>query len=423
MFRYTFALFFLLSFTQCSNQEVTNICDVNSDSFFEELLFRITTKDKSFHCGYQVIPPKLPACSLGYEETHFPDNWTQVKTEMEKQFALGSSGSETLTQYKTNSVAAVIGSGYPAFQGALSAPNGNVYFIPYNSPSILSVNPNSREYELKAAVPGLVDFIGGTLGPNGIIYFSPHQNNNFYSYNTNSNSLNTIGNVSLAGAAYNGGVYAPNGKIYYVPSGETTIRYFDTKTNTIGSVSTLVSGGIFANGVLTPEGKIYFIPHDATNIHILDTNTETVTIHPHSFGGGGNYISGIYTTNGRIYLIPYNASTLYYVDTKNNDNVVNAGTIPSATSSMFNGVVLSPNGKLYPVPYGYTNFISIDPTTNQIEVLMAKPGVSSYRGGAIGIRGEIYLSPHNADRFDLLDTKANGQFCDSLRLSPYWNKF
>ncbi|PJZ87686.1 hypothetical protein CH368_15520, partial [Leptospira levettii] len=133
--------------------------------------------------------------------------------------------------------------------------------------------------------------------------------------------------------------------------------------------------------------------------------------------------SGIYTPNGRIYIIPYNAATVYYVDTKDNDNVVNAGTIPSASTAMFNGVVLAPNGKLYPIPLNYANFISIDSNNSQIKVLMPNPSSNSYRGGAIGQNGEIYLSPHNANRFDLLDTKSIGSFCDSVRLSPYWNKF
>ncbi|ABZ94501.1 conserved hypothetical lipoprotein [Leptospira biflexa serovar Patoc strain 'Patoc 1 (Ames)'] len=423
MLRYFAIAFSLISFVHCSQKNLSNICDVNSDSFFSSLLFRISIKDQSNHCGYKVIPDKIPACSLSYEETHKPENWAQVKLEMETQFELGVSGTESLIQYSLDSVATVLGTGYPAFQGALGAPNGNVYFLPYNAPNIVSVNPITKLYALHTAVPGGVDFIGGTLGPRGLIYLSPHQNNNFFQYNTANNQMTTIGNVTMAGAAYNGGVYAPNGKIYFVPSNETVIRYYDTNTNTIGAVATPVTGGIFANGVLTPEGKIYFIPHDATNIHILDTNTESVTVHPFSFGGAASYISGIYTPNGRIYMIPYNSSTLYYVDTKNNDSVVNAGTIPSPTSSMFNGVVLSPNGNLYPIPYNYSNFISINPTTNQMTVLMANPGVSSYRGGAIGFRGEIYLSPHNSDRFDLLDTKANGNFCDSLRLSPYWNKF
>jgi|GEM_PF-1535877 len=420
MIRNIVLFLFVIFLSHCSNGNISNNCDVNSDSFLNSLLLRFAVNDRSYLCGYKV---RIPACSLGYEETHLPENWVQVKQEVETQFALGSSGPETLTNYNGNTVASVVGTASTVFQGALSAPNGNVYLLPYNSPKIVAIDPKTKTYDLAVTVQGAVDFIGGTLGPNGIIYLSPHTNNSFFKFDTTNKTLTNIASISMGGAAYNGGVFAPNGKIYYVPSGESTIRYYDTKKGTIGSVTTPVSGGIFANGVLTPEGKIYFIPHTATYIHILDTFTETVTTIPFSFGGASNYISGIYTPNGRIYIIPYNAATLYYVDTKDNDNVVNAGTIPSASTAMFNGVVLAPNGKLYPIPLNYANFISIDSNTSQIKVLMPNPSVNSYRGGAIGQNGEIYLSPHSANRFDLLDTKSIGSFCDSVRLSPYWNKF
>ncbi|MBL0954681.1 MAG: WD40 repeat domain-containing protein [Leptospira sp.] len=413
-------LIFVIFLSHCTNGNISNNCDVGSENYINSLLLRFVVKDRSYLCGYKV---RIPACSLSYEETHLPENWIQVKQEVETQFALGSSGEETLIKYNTNTVAAVTGAASTAFQGALIAPNGNVYLLPYNSPKIVTINPITKNYESAATVPGNVDFIGGTLGPNGIIYLSPHTNNTFFKLDTSNNTLTNITSISMGGAAYNGGVYAPNGKIYYVPSGESTIRYYDTKKGTIGSVATPVSGGIFANGVLTPEGKIYFIPHTATNIHILDTFTESVTTIPFSFGGASNYISGIYTPNGRIYIIPYNASTVYYVDTKDNDKVVNAGTIPSAGTAMFNGVVLAPNGRLYPIPLNYANFISIDSNNSEIRVLMANPSTNSYRGGVIGQAGEIYLSPHSSNRFDLLDTKSIGSFCDSVRLSPYWNKF
>ncbi|WP_244242891.1 hypothetical protein [Leptospira bouyouniensis] len=420
MLRYLVLFFFLIFCSHCSSAKISNNCDVNSDSFLNQLLFRIVVKDKSYHCGYKVAPA---ACTLSYEETHLPENWRQVKQEVEAQFALGSSEGETLTQYNPATVLSVTGTAGTDFQGALAAPNGKVYLLPYNSPKILAINPKTNNYEEATSVPGAIDFIGGTLGPSGIIYLSPHTNNTFYKFDTSNHTLTNITNITMSGAAYNGGVYAPNGKIYYVPSGESIIRYYDTNKGTIGSVATPVSGGIFANGVLTPEGKIYFIPHTATNIYILDTNTETVTQHPFSFGGAGNYISGIYTPNGRIYIIPHNVATLYYVDTHDKDTVVEAGTIPNVTASMFNGVVLAPNGKLYPIPFNYGKFISIDSVTSDIKMLMPNPGTSSYRGGAIGQGGQIYLSPHNANRFDLLDTKSNGSFCDPVRLSPYWNKF
>ncbi|EOQ97879.1 putative lipoprotein [Leptospira wolbachii serovar Codice str. CDC] len=405
-------------FISCADPKVNNTCDAENSLFLPNILFRLISKDKSNQCGYR-LNSNPPACELTYEETHLDANWPAVKKEMETQFALGSGAPETLIQYRPETVASVISTSYPAFQGALNAPNGDIYFLPYDSTKILAINPSSKIYSNAGTVPGTVDFIGGSLGPAGIIYFSPHQNLNFYALDTFQNSLSIVGNKTLVGAAYNGAMYAPNGKIYFVPSSETNIRYYDTNTKTIGTVSTPTSGG-FSSAVLTPQGKIYFIPFVSTTMYILDTKDDTVSTHPHVFPGSNAYISGILTPNGRIYMIPFRQIPLIYLDTTT-DEIVTVTNIPAAIGSMFNGAVLAPNGKIYPIPEDYSNFISIDTKDHTITTLFSKPA-GSYRGGALGPDGEIYLAPHLADRFDVIQTNSLGKFCPSLRLSPYWNK-
>lgn len=416
-----FVLFLALSLLfSCAKTKTDNLCDAENSEFFSNILFRLIVEDKSSQCGYRIFP-KLPACQLEYEETHLAENWPAVKAEMESQFLLGSSSSESLLQYRPETVGSVTGNGTTAFQGALNAPNGSVYFLPYDSPMFLSINTSSKTYTNVGVSPGGVAFIGGSLGPSGKIYMAPHVSNDFRSLDTSNNNQQTIiGTQTMVGSAYNGAMYAPNGKIYFVPSSETIIRYYDTKTRTIGSVSTPTSGG-FSSAVLTPEGKIYFIPLVATRMYILDTNDDSVSVHPFVFSGANDYISGILTPNGRIYLIPYSAQTLLYLDIATNQ-MVTVINIPSPISSMFNGAVLAPNGKIYPIPFMYSNFISIDTNTHNIATIFPNPTTTSYRGGALGPNGEIYLAPHGANRFDLIITNSNGKFCDSLRLSPYWNK-
>lgn len=414
-----FLQFLALSFLfACAKPKAENLCDADDSLFLPNILYRLILEDKSSQCGYRIFP-KLPACQLEYEETHLAENWPAVKAEMETQFALGSIGIESLFQYRPETVGSVTGNGSTDFQGALNAPNGEVYFLPYDSPMFLSINTSSKTYANAGAAPGGVAFIGGSLGPTGKIYLAPHTSNDFRSLDTNNNQQTILGNIPMISAAYNGAMYAPNGKIYFVPSSETIIRYYDTKTGTIGSVSTPTSGG-FSSAVLTPQGKIYFIPLMATKMYILDTKDDSVSIHPYTFSGTGDYISGILAPNGRIYLIPYSAATLLYLDTTT-DQMVTVSNIPAATSTMFNGAVLAPNGKIYPVPYSYSNFISIDTKDHTISTLFAKPA-GSYRGGALGPNGEIYLAPHSANRFDVIFTNSIGKFCNSLRLSPYWNK-
>lgn len=418
MYHFFISLLAFVFFISCSTPKSENLCDTENSKFISNLLFRFFIKDKSDQCGYKVNS-NPPACELNYEETHLDVNWPAIQKEMESQFLLGSGASESLIQYRPESIGAVISSSFPAFQGALNAPNGNIYIVPYYSPKILEVNPISKSYSIMGSFSESVERIGGALGPAGILYFAPHLVADFYAFNTNNNSISILGNESLATAAYNGAIYAPNGKIYYVPSSETIIRYYDTNTKTIGQVTTPTSGG-FSTGVLTPQGKIYFIPLTSTRMYILDTKDDSVTIHPYVYPGGSAYISGILTPNGRIYMIPHSATQVLYLDISSNE-IVLAGNIPSPGTSMFNGAVLAPNGKIYPIPEDYPNFISFDTKDHTISTLFPKP-TGSYRGGALGPEGEIYLAPHTTDRFDLIQTGSLGRFCQSLRLSPYWNK-
>lgn len=409
------AMFFFVS---CSTPKSENLCDTENAKFIPNLLFRFLIKDKSYQCGYK-LNSNPPACELNYEETHLDANWPAVKKEMESQFLLGSGPEESLIQYRPEAINAVISSSYPAFQGALNAPNGNVYIVPYYSPKILEVDPINKSFSIMGTFSESVERIGGALGPAGILYFAPHLVADFYAFDTNNKSLSILGNETMAGSAYNGAIYAPNGKIYYVPSTETSIRYYDTNTKTIGQVATPTSGG-FSTGVLTPQGKIYFIPLVSTSMYILDTKDDSVTTHPYVFPGGSAYISGILTPNGRIYMIPHSVAEILYLDLATNE-IVLAGSVPSPGSSMFNGAVLAPNGKIYPIPENYSNFISFDTKDHTIKTLFPRPA-GSYRGGALGPDGEIYLAPHIANRFDLIQTGSLGRFCQSLRLSPFWNK-
>ncbi|MCW7471435.1 Vgb family protein [Leptospira kanakyensis] len=418
-----FIFWFLLSlFLSCAKPKADNACDLEDSIFLPNLFYRLISKDKSNQCGYN-LALKLPACELSYEETHLAENWPQVKAEMESQFALGSEGSEFLSQYRSETIQAIIGSSYTtAFQGALNAPNGEIYFLPYDSTMFLSINPSAKTYANAGASAGGVAFIGGSLGPAGKIYLSPHQSGDFLTIDTtNANYQKIVTTQSMGSAAYNGGIYAPNGKIYFVPSSQTIIRYYDTIKETVGTVATSTSGG-FSNGVLTPDGKIYFIPFTSTTMYILDTKDDSVTTHPYVFAGTNKYISGILTPDGRIYMIPFENLPVIYLELAT-QNIFTVGNIPSAGSAMFNGAVLAPNGKIYPVPYGYGNFISIDTKDNSIATLFATPsGTTDYRGGALSADGDIYLAPHGANRLDLIKTNSKGKFCDSLRLSPYWNK-
>ena len=58
---------------------------------------------------------------------------------------------------------------------------------------------------------------GGVLAPNGKIYFIPFNASQILMFDPLTNSISLVGNTYIGSNKWNGGVLAPNGKIYFTP--------------------------------------------------------------------------------------------------------------------------------------------------------------------------------------------------------------
>ena len=109
-------------------------------------------------------------------------------------------------------------------------------------------------------------WVGGVLAPNGKIYGIPFNSTTVLCIDPSDNTVSTFG--SLSGTfKWHGGVLAPNGKIYGIPYFDTTVLCIDPSDNTISTFGDLSSDGEeWAGGVLAPNGNIYGIPHNSTEV-------------------------------------------------------------------------------------------------------------------------------------------------------------
>jgi hypothetical protein len=230
--------------------------------------------------------------------------------------------------------------------GAVVAPNGNIYAVPFNAESVLNVVPST-------------------------------------------NAVSTITTTGYFG--YIGAVVAPNGKIYAVPSGGTNIFVFDPATETASSIGTYSFGGSKWHGAVIVGNVIYGIPFNATEILRIDTTTDTIT----TFGtlsGTAKWTDGV-VVGTNIYGIPFNSDVILKIDTTT-DTITTFGTLGSGGTKWYGGIARG--GIVYGTPSAAENILRIDTSDDSISTI----GTFSTTAGkllsaALGADGNIYMPPAN----------------------------
>jgi DNA-binding beta-propeller fold protein YncE len=130
---------------------------------------------------------------------------------------------------------------------------------------------------------GTLRTIGAVLAPNGKIYCIPFGGNSFAWFDPSDNSFSTFGaftpstNITYpTGSSYFGGVLGPNGKIYTVPYNHSLLRVVDPENDTVSVIATVTGSQKYGGGSLGPDGNIYMFPNYATNILVINTLNNNV---------------------------------------------------------------------------------------------------------------------------------------------------
>eukprot|EP00411_Alexandrium_monilatum_P084895 CAMPEP_0175729486 /NCGR_PEP_ID=MMETSP0097-20121207/49827_1 /TAXON_ID=311494 /ORGANISM="Alexandrium monilatum, Strain CCMP3105" /LENGTH=212 /DNA_ID=CAMNT_0017037347 /DNA_START=1 /DNA_END=636 /DNA_ORIENTATION=+ len=113
----------------------------------------------------------------------------------------------------------------------------------------------------------------GLLAPDGKIYFAPFNADRALVIDPSQSTVETLGPALPGGGKYRAaGVLAHNGKIYFAPSGADRVLVIDPRQSTVETLGPKLLGSpkYRAAGVLAPDGRIYFAPHDADRALVID---------------------------------------------------------------------------------------------------------------------------------------------------------
>jgi len=362
------------------------------------------------------------------EEIMQPENWGLVQDYLNDQASMGVSGPPTVDPY-----AIPTSSGSNKWYGGVLAPNGKIYASPWDSTSVLIIDPETDTAD-ESAISGLSSttekWLGGVLAPNGKIYFIPYNNDCILIVNPETNTYDDTTISGLSGSSkWTGGVLAPNGKIYAVPCDATSVLIIDPETNTYDDTTITVPANAdkWYGGVLAPNGKIYCVPWNYDRVLIIDPATNTAdytTINVPS--DQYKWVGGVLAPNSKIYCIPRNYDHVLIIDPATNTVDYTMISVPSDTFKWISGV-LAPNGKIYGVPRDYDHVLILDPDTNTADFsslsVAEVSGTGKWIGGVLAPNDKIYCIPRNHDHILIIDPKSNGTFGATVGLSGYFNKF
>lgn len=119
-------------------------------------------------------------------------------------------------------ISSVISSSSHKYVGAVLAPNGHIYMVPFMANSIGDFDPSTvvfSEIDISGVIVQGHKYAGGVLAANGHIYMVPHHADSVGDFDPSTGAFSTIdiSNFISYDAKYVGGVLAPDGRIYMEP--------------------------------------------------------------------------------------------------------------------------------------------------------------------------------------------------------------
>lgn len=310
------------------------------------------------------------------------------------------------------------------WNGGVLAPNGKIYGIPYNSTTVMEIDPDAQTATTFGSLSGSEKWNGGVLAPNGKIYGIPRESETVLEIDPEAQTATTFGSVEKpsSGIAYIGGVLAPNGKIYAIPYNAGNILKIDPASQSVSTFGTFSGSGKWAGGVLAPNGKIYGIPYGSSTVLEIDPETDSVVLFG-SLSGSSKWHGGVLAPNGKIYGIPRSSSSVLEIDPLTG-TVSTFGNI-SLSGAKWSGGVLAPNGKIYGIPRDSRMILKINPETRTVSTFQTlSSSGNKWRGGTLAPNGKIYAIPFNASTILEISFDWSGQpFTSEICTSSYLNKF
>jgi streptogramin lyase len=229
-------------------------------------------------------------------------------------------------------------------------------------------------------------FQGGGLWTDGKIYFCPFDSNSILVLDPQTKDISFI---ALSSSTYNlrntGFCLAPNGKFYSTAAFEgSKIFVFDPSSQETTTLAPSADGYIGQN--LGVDGHIYFIPYKDNKVQELNPTTGEVSYF--GFVSDG-YYGGVLAHNDKIYSFPRlgNSHKVLEIDTVNKS----VRFLGDTGGQLFAGVCLSLNENIYGISFNGSQIWEFNPSTEEMNFISQHSGI--YIGATLAYNGNIIFIP------------------------------
>ena len=331
-----------------------------------------------------------------------------------------SSGQDSNTFARFGSV-----SGTGKYIGAVLAPNGFIYCIPWGATSVLRIDPVNNTTATFGSLGAGNKWFGGAVDPvTNTIYCAPYDATTVLKINTDGNSASTFGSFT-GSAKWAGIVYSPTEqRMFTIPFTATNTLVIDPSDDSTGTIGSFNTSQKWVGGALSAvNGDIYGAPFSAQAIFKIDTSANTAG----TFGSVSSVLQKWYgcvscPRNGKIYCIPRTAENILIINTVD-DSTTTIGNTNGLADKWYGGVYNPNNEFIYGMPFDDILLLRINTQNDTFtEVNVNVTGGDKWIGGACDRRGIIYSAPFTAT--DIFRLSPNTQAIDpNFVLSPLLNKF
>lgn len=351
---------------------------------------------------------KVRAAGGGGAVPTFPDQSLTTWTTTETAAWLSAGATLTTSNYGYATSSVRIGSAYTSatqWYGAALASNGKIYCPPHSRSDWAIIDTSA-------------DTIATTGSVNGSNMGARYDKitNQVFAFGSNGTkivcSTDASSNVTGPGNRNGGAVQALDGdKLYTIGLfGTTGIYEYDISANSHTLKQSI--GDAYTHGTLAANGKIYWGAGGGNNIRIYEPSTDTLT----SLGGFSSDYTGpmVAHYDGYVYNFPrfFNQAVIRINPSDNSYTTIHTLSIP--TNIISTAACVGLDGRIYVVRenggvYWY------DPYANTSGEITMASSDTSFTGITMGIHGDLYVVPYNADYFHKISlTTGAGATADAI---------
>eukprot|EP00927_Polykrikos_kofoidii_P069497 TRINITY_DN65004_c0_g1_i1.p1 TRINITY_DN65004_c0_g1~~TRINITY_DN65004_c0_g1_i1.p1 ORF type:complete len:369 (+),score=52.01 TRINITY_DN65004_c0_g1_i1:180-1286(+) len=214
--------------------------------------------------------------------------------------------------------------------GAAKGNDGNIYCAPFNSESVLVIEPENMDFNLlQGAGSGKGKWSGAAVAPDGTIFCAPFNADSVLMIEPHERTLTFLGRVGSVedetdtvtipkgNSKWLGAAFASNGKIYCAPYNASTVLVINTKDKELSFIEGAGMGSAkWAGAAVGHDGRIYCAPYNASSVLIVDPETHKLTFLAGAGSEFGKWFGASLSVDGRVVCAPWNADSVLVITTK-----------------------------------------------------------------------------------------------------------